>query len=133
VFGPGAANTESVLLEALDDQGARFSGVKVRIDSIAGDGTENLVFGFRDLGSGSILSLDLVHGPGAVAVHQDLSHGAARSAAGQLDTWAGVLGSGDPNCCPSFFLHDTIRFIGGTWRIAAQVSVPASAVPPSQL
>jgi hypothetical protein len=133
VFGPGGAGTEEVVLETLDDQGARFAGVNVRIDSIAGDATQDLVVGFRNLGSGSILSVDMVQGPGVVAVHQDLSHGAARSATGQLDTWAGVVAPGDPNCCPSSFLHDTIRFLDGAWRIAVDVTVPANAVPPSQL
>jgi hypothetical protein len=80
-----------------------------------------------------MLSLDLVQGPGVVAVHQDLYRGVARTTTGQLDTWSAVLAAGDANCCPSSFQHDSIRFVGGAWRLVAAETVTQSAVPPSEL
>jgi hypothetical protein len=133
VFRAGSAGGQSAVLAAADDTGQRFSGVNVRAERVAGDGNVDLVFGFRLLGSGSVLSVDLVQGVGAVAVHSDLNHGAARSAAGQLDTWDATPSPTDASCCPSTFEHDTIRLVQGAWRIVARVSVPAAAVPPSQL
>jgi len=132
VFGPANADRSlPVLLEAFDDTGSRFASIHVRVDSVEGAGAD-LAFGFRDQGSADLLSLDLVGGPGRVAVHQDLYRGVARTGTGQLDTWSAVLAAGDSNG-PSSYQHDTIKYVGGAWRLVSQEAVPPSSVPPSQL
>jgi hypothetical protein len=132
VFRAGPSRIEEVALEGFDDQGSRFSGVKVRVDSVAADGFSDIVFGFRNQGTAQVLSVDVVHGPGMVAVHRDLAKGAARTATGQLDTWSAVLATHGQDCCPKSYEHDTIREVDGAWRIVARASVAPDAVPPSQ-
>lgn len=127
--GPG----QDVVLDAFDDDGSSFTGVNARIDDVAGDGHQQIVFGFRSQGTSERLLVDLVGGDGSVAVHRDLEQGSARTAPGQLDTWSAVLGPTDPECCPSSFEHDTIRYLQGAWRIAAQTSSVPNQVPPSQV
>jgi len=122
VFRGNGAGKEDVVLRAADDQGVRFSAVRVKVDSIAAGGGQDIVFGFH--GQDQSLSVDLVHGSGVVAVHEDLTHGSARSATGQLDTWT--------ETGPSY-RHDTISFDGSTWRVVATASVAPASVPPSQL
>ena len=122
-----------MVLQALDDNGQRFTSVQARVDSVEGDGAADIVFGFRNQGSAEVLSLDLVQGRGVVAVHQDLYRGVARTGTGQLDTWSAVLAAGEPSCCPSAYQHDTVRYTGGAWKLVGEESVASSAVPPSQL
>lgn len=133
VFRSGGGADQTLILEAANDQRVAFSAVKVRVDAIAGDGYQDIAFGFHLPGSSARLLVDVVHGPGTVVVHRDLYDGVARTAPGQLDTWSAVLGPNDANCCPSSYEHDTIRYTSGAWRIVAQASVPPSEVPPSQL
>ena len=149
VFRLTPGGTQQEVLQALDDNGQRFTAVQARVDSVEGGGAgaggggsaggggggsaADIVFGFRNQGSAEMLSLDLVQGPGVVAVHQDLYRGVARTASGQLDTWSAVLAAGDANCCPSAYQHDTVKYVGRTWTLVAEESVPPSAVPPSQL
>ena len=133
VFRLTPRGTHEVVLQALDDNGQRFTSVQARVGSVEGGGAADIVFGFRNQGSAEVLSLDLVQGPGVVAVHQDLYRGVARTGTGQLDTWSAVLAAGEPNCCPSAYQHDTIRYLGGAWKLVGEESVAPSAVPPSQL
>jgi hypothetical protein len=132
VFRMGAGGYQQVVLQALDDNGQRFTSVKARVESVE-SGAADIVFGFRNQGSAEVLSVDLVRGAGVVAVHQDLYRGVARASAGQLDTWSAVLAAGDSNCCPASYQHDTIRFVNGVWELAGAETVSPSAVPPSQL
>ena len=124
---------QDVVLEELDDNAASFTAVNARVDDVAGDGHQQILFGFRSQGTAERLLVDLVTGDGAVSVHRDLVQGSARTAPGQLDTWSAVLGPGDPACCPSSFEHDTVRYVQGAWRIAAQAASPPTEVPPSQV
>jgi hypothetical protein len=130
----GQAGTgQDVVLEALDDNAANFTAVNARVDDVAADGHQQILFGFRSQGTAERLLVDLVTGDGVVSIHRDLVQGSARTAPGQLDTWSAVLGPGDPTCCPSSFEHDTIRYIQGAWRIAAQATSAPNEVPPSQV
>ena len=133
VFRPATSNMEQVVLQAMDEAGDRFSSINVRVDGVTGDGSQDLVFGFRGQGAAAVLAIDLVHGPGVVTVHRDLYRGSARTGGGRLDTWSGVLGAGDSACCPSSYVHDTLRDTGGTWQIADEATVAPSQVPPSQV
>jgi hypothetical protein len=132
VFRGGTGGVQTPVLEAFDDLGQRFAGIKARVESVAGDGTEQIVFGLHNQGSGQVLSVDLVQGTGVVAAHVDASKGAARLSAGQLDIWSAVFQASEANCCPSMFEHATIRDVSG-WKVVARGNVPASQVPPSQL
>jgi hypothetical protein len=132
VFRGGTGGVQTPVLEAFDDPGQRFAAIKARVESVAGDGTEQIVFGLRNQGSGQVLSIDLVQGTGVVAAHIDASKGAGRLSAGQLDVWSAVFQASEPNCCPSMFEHATVRDVNG-WKVVARTNVPASQVPPSQL
>jgi hypothetical protein len=133
VFEPATGTIQQVVLEAFDNDGSRFAGVQVKVDTVEGGGFEDIVFGFRNQGSAEILSIDLVQGPGHVTVHQDLYRGVARTQPGRLDLWSAVLAANDANCCPSSYEHETISYSDGGWRVVVAESVPPSAVPPSQL
>lgn len=115
----------NVVLEARDDDGTRFAAIVVRVLDLSGDGAAEAAFGFRRQGSGDVLAVDVVEGPGSVVVHRELRQGSARVSPGQLDTWDA--------CCAGQHEHQTIRYTQGAWRIVASVKEPSSSVPPSQL
>lgn len=116
----------TVVLSALDPGGTRFSDVKVAVADVSGDGAQEIGFGFHVSGSGQILAVDLVEGPGVVAVHRDLPKGSARISSGQLNTWT------PDTADPSAVIKQIIRFTGGAWRITSSAKEPGPA-PASQL
>ena len=116
----------TVVLSTLDPGGTRFSDVKVAVADVSGDGTQEIGFGFHVAGSGQILAVDLVEGPGMVAVHRDLPKGSARISTGQLNTWT------PDTADPAAVIKQIIRFTGGAWRITSSTKEPGPA-PASQL
>lgn len=119
----GGSGNWKVVLEARDETGAKWSAVTVRALDVSGDGTDEIVFGYR-AASGGALALDLVEGPAQVAVHRDLLAGVARVSPGQLDTWA--------SSSPGSAQHDVIRWQDGAWRLVVRSTVASADVPPSQ-
>lgn len=126
----GTAGSWRVVLDAEDDDGARWKSVAVRVVDVSKDGGEEIVWGFRAR-SGDALAVDLVEGPepGSVTAHVDLKRGSARVSPGQLDTWSHVSGSGSA----ARYQHDVIRWQNNAWRIVSRTQVSGSDVPPSQL
>jgi hypothetical protein len=115
-----------------NDAGDRFAVVRARAVDLTGDGVAEVVFGFRDRGSASILEIDVVQAPGDVVFHQEADKGVAVTRRGELDLYAAQFGPDDPNCCPSSYRRSVVRFTGGAWRAASDRVAP-DAVPPGQL
>jgi hypothetical protein len=124
--GSGGGNWR-VLLQAVDETGAKWSSVTARVLDLSGDGKDEIVVGYRAAsgGSGGALAVDVVEGPAQVAVHRDLAKGVARVSPGQLDTWASSSPAGT-------FQHDVVRWQDGAWRLVLRSQVAAADVPPSQ-
>jgi len=120
----------TVALRAEDADPIEVAGIVVRTEDVSGDGQPEIVFGFRHQGTGQILEVDVVEAPGQVVLHRGLDKGTAAVRPGQIDDWAAQFDADDPNCCPSMFLHSTIRFIDGAWRVAEQQQVDPDQQPP---
>ena len=132
VLRPVGERRYTVVLSALDDGPggpARFSSVDVRTADLSADGTPEIVFGFRNQGSGAILDLDVVDAPGRVVVHRTLDKGRAEAREGRLDDWAAEFGPSDAACCPSRYRHGVVRRTEGAWRLVSSALVPPSDVP----
>ena len=113
------------VLVAVDDAGTRWERVGVRGEDVSGDGQPDLVFGFHLRGARRDLAVDVVDGPGVVGLHRSLPGGSVRVEKSALHGWAALAdGSYD---------HQTYRWIGGSWRIAASDRVARTAVPPSMV
>ena len=136
VFRHGTGKSWSAVLSVTDDTGTRFAHIKVRVGDPAGNGYQQLAFGFLEQGSGAVLSVDLVDGTGVVVVHRRLDHGSARVSTGELDDWSAAPAppaTQQPACCPSTFSHGVVRYTDGAWRLVSASNVSSSAVPPSEL
>jgi hypothetical protein len=133
VFRRQSGSSWTLALAAKDDDGTTYADMRLRSADVSGDGSPDIVFGFRVQGTGQILMVDVVEGPGEVVVHRELSKGSVRVSSGQLDDWSANLGPDDPSCCPSSYTHGEVRKVSGAWRLVRQTSVPPDDVPPSQL
>lgn len=123
-------------LVADDPTGEAFSDVKVAQADLTGDGPSELVVGFHRLGSGAILAYDLVtYAAGdvpRVAAHPDEPIlGSVTVAPGAVEEYGARYPNNEPTCCPPFFLHRSIRFVDGFFRVAAEEPVGTQEVPPS--
>ena len=125
-MGSGGAVWKSVL-EAVDPDGSRWQSVVGVAVDLSDDGGDEVVFGFRGVGS-SLLGVDLVEAPGKVTAHRYLSRGSGRVSTGQLNTWSATGASAS-----SPFDHDVIRWVDGGWRVVLRSQTAAADVPPSQL
>jgi hypothetical protein len=130
VFRRLAGNQWVVALAAEDQDRIEWAGVVVKAEDASGDGQPEIVFGFRHQGTGQILELDVVGAPGEVVLHRELDKGTAQVRPGQIDDWSAQFAPEDANCCPSSFLHSTIRFAEGAWRVVAQEQVDPNSQPP---
>lgn len=126
VFRHAGGQQWRLVLRVTDETGSRFAGVGVRVEDVSDDGAPEIAFGFRMVADDA-LAVDLVEGPGNVAVHRDLALGRARVSIGQLDLWRAVTPGG------STYAHEVIRYQGGAWRMVSSSTVRGSDVPPSQL
>ena len=126
-----AGGVETPVLSAVgQDEWATVTTGTVDLDD---DGGDELLFGFRTMGTGDYLSIDIVSGGAVVAHVAELAQGSAQFVAGRLDTWSAVYGPDDPNCCPSSILHQSIEYSGNGYRVVAAESLPPDAGQPSQL
>jgi hypothetical protein len=124
VFRQRGDGTVERILQANDLDGQRFGDVRTSVADVSGDGTDDVVFAFYRLGSGEVLSVDLVESPGRVTVHRDYPYGSARASRGQLDGWAD-LGKLTP--ATSLLGHETIRFTGDAWHVATFETTTSTA------
>lgn len=125
IFRRGSGQQWTLVLRAGDESGTQYTDIRARVEDVSGDGTGEIAVGFRRVGASAVLDVDLVEGPGVVAVHRELPRGAARVSSGQLDTWRRLDSSR--------FSHEVIQFRDRAWRIVGSAVVPAGDVPPSQL
>jgi hypothetical protein len=126
-------------LGAEDPGATQWSGVTLKPVDLTGDGSPELVVGFRFQGSGSILGTDVVTyfaGDPAphVAAHPDeASHGAMVVGTQLLDEYTAEFPNGEPDCCPPFFRHRIVRWDGSVFRAKTVANVDPGAVPPSDV
>jgi hypothetical protein len=121
------------VLVASDSDASRFGSVRARTEDLTADGTPEVVFGFRGVGTGGILQVDVVAAPGDVVLHRDLDKGDAAVRDGKLETWEAQFLAEDPNCCPSAFLYTAFEYRDDRWQVADRRTVPADAPRRGQL
>ncbi|MGI8793767.1 MAG: hypothetical protein ACR2H3_11425 [Acidimicrobiales bacterium] len=110
-------------LAANDDSAARWSEVKAKVvEGPSGSNDQMIGFGFK--ARNGALAFDLVR-QAAVGLHLDLAQGSVRLSRAQVDAWAAQA---DGN-----FLHRTIGWVSGVWRVLRTETVPARLVPPSHV
>lgn len=91
-----------------------------------GDGTSDLVFGWRD-GSG-LLGVDIVELRGdsvAVTLHLSLVDGRLTAGDGQIDAWNGVRAPGEATA--TSWDHQIYTKVGGRWTVSSEIDTS----PPS--
>ena len=113
MYRTGVPATADEVLEAPDDDANSFTAVKAVVADVAGDGHQEVAFGFHQQGSGGILAVDLVGADGSVVVHRDYGGGSAKAQKGQLDGW----GSDSPSTGP--YTHEVIEYRSAAWRIVS--------------
>jgi hypothetical protein len=125
-------------LEAKDLNGSLWDGASIKSLDLTGDGEPELLAGFRYLGSGFILSYDIVTFPlggvPRVAAHPTASdHGSVTATTGRLDEYSAQYPNGEPECCPAYFQHRLIRYDGTVFRamvLGHTASAPGQDWPP---
>lgn len=135
VLRAAGAGTWEVVLAAVDDGPdgpSRFRAVTVVSADVSGDGAGDLVVGFRDQGTSGLLEVDVVEPPGRVTLHRSWEVGEALAERGRLHGWAASYGAGDARCCPSAWVHETIGYADGAWRLLAVDEEQRSAPPEGQ-
>jgi hypothetical protein len=125
-------------LVAADPTGERWSDVNVLTSDLTGDAVAELVVGFRGVDEAQTLEYDVVgydqDGLPLVLAHPDPSaRGAVVVTAGQLQDYGAQYPNGEPACCPPSYLHRTIAYDGGFFRVVTSETVPPNVVPASQL
>src|SRR4051812_35288229 len=92
------------LLSYTDTAGDTVTEITGRSAPLSGAG-EDIIFAYRNQGTGDILSYDIVgtSSDPTVLAHREISHGTATlDGASILDTEA-KYPNGEPNCCPAYF------------------------------
>ena len=125
-------------LQASDPTGERWIDVNVLATDLTADAVPELLVGFRGVGDIQPLEYDIVgydpSGLPLVLAHPDPSaRGAVVVAAGQLQDYGAEYPNGEPACCPPSYLHRTIVYDAGFFRVIASETVAPSVVPASQL
>jgi hypothetical protein len=125
-------------LQASDPTGERWIDVNVLATDLTADAVPELLVGFRGVGDIQPLEYDIVgydpSGLPVVLAHPDPSaRGAVVVAAGQLQDYGAEYPNGEPACCPPSYLHRTIVYDAGFFRVIASETVAPSVVPASQL
>jgi hypothetical protein len=117
-------------LQYKDDDAGLIFDINVLPSDLTGDGRPELVFGFHFTGSGSLLGYDVVTGTPAgapaVAVHRELSHGAAQVSEGGITDYDARYPNNEPNCCPAYVQQSTVSEHGGAWFVTEVARVDAA-------
>jgi hypothetical protein len=117
----------TTVLAASDDNGSKWSSIRVAADDVSGDGNPEIGFGFHLKGPQQALAVDLVEAPGRVVVHLDLPKGSAKVDPGRLDTWsAGTAGD-------QTVTHSVIQVADGAYRRTSTMEERRAELPPSEL
>ncbi len=94
---------------------------------------QELVVGFRNIGTGGFLQLEVIGAAGTVVASDTVDQGRAIVAAGVIDTWAAQYGPSDPNCCPGTYVEQQIVFDAGSFRlVTGRPRVRAASAPAGQ-
>ncbi len=126
-----AGDQATIQLVTLDDNAANFVSIGARVLDLTGDGADEIVFGFRSIGTGKYLDLDIVGGQAKVIGHRSLDRGAVRITGNKLESWSALFAPTDADCCPSQAEHSVVRFSDGTLRVEGLQIVPSTQVPAS--
>ena len=125
-------------LRADDAAGELWSDVNVLALDLTADGVSELVVGFRGTDARQTLEYDIV-GYGqdnlpVVLAHPDpAARGVVLAGGGAIAEYAAQYPNGEPDCCPASYLHRTIAFVDGFFRVTLTEPVSPTLVPPSQL
>jgi hypothetical protein len=118
------------------DPGPLYADVKAEIGDVTGDGSPELLVGYRSEGTGQILDIDIVgttaDGTPHVLAHTQLYKGSAKIKGGKLLTWMPVYKKTDANCCPTWIRRDVVRYEGGKFVVHKGKKVPTAQanIPP---
>ncbi len=128
-----AGNQATIQLAVLDDSAVNFASIGVRVVDLTGDGADEIVFGFRSLGTGKYLDIDFVGGKATVIGHRSLDHGSVKITNGKFEAWSALFAPTDADCCPSKAEHSAVGFADGSLRLIEVEIVPSAQVPASEL
>lgn len=123
----------------MGEAGPLYAGVTARAADVTDDGHDELVIGYRNEGTGSILDLDIVMtddaGAPYVVAHDELYKGSVVFRDGHLVAFTPVYERHDGNCCPTWVARDVLRSRDGRLEVdrVAKVRTQRIDVPPSQL
>jgi len=123
----------------MGEPGPLYAAVTARAADVTDDGRDELVIGYRDEGTGSMLDLDVVMtdtaGVPYVAAHDELYKGSVVFRDGHLVTFTPVYKRHDGNCCPTWVARDVLRYHDGRLEVdrVAKIRTQRIDVPPSQL
>ncbi|HEY7660973.1 MAG TPA: hypothetical protein VIC58_10285 [Actinomycetota bacterium] len=136
-FVPAAAGWVE-WLEASDPAGEQWVDVNILETDLTGDGVMELLVGFRGIGETQMLDVDIVGYTQAnlpvVMAHPDPAiRGSVVASAGAIQEYSAQYPAGEPVCCPPSYLHQTIGYEDGFFRVLASETVLVTAVPLSQL
>ena len=122
-----------VALGLPEDQNPLFANVSVKSADVTGDGTPELLVGYRSGGTGQFEAYDvLTYEPGGelkVAAHRQGLHKGSVA----LDGTSIVDYSADeqsPECCPTKARRTAIAFANGAFRVTEVTDVPIDQQPP---
>ena len=121
-----------------DAAGELWSDVNVLALDLTADGVSELVVGFRGTDARQTLEYDIV-GYGqdnlpVVLAHPDpAARGVVVAGGGAIQEYAAQYPNGEADCCPPSYLHRTIAFVDGFFRVTLTDTVLPTLVPRSQL
>ena len=101
--------------------GPLFANVTGTFEDVTGDGFDDLVLGYRSEGTGHFLDVDVIaaaaDGTPEVLGHDLLDHGVVRVRPGRLVVFTPEYRRGDGNCCPTWIVRSTVRFVDGNFQV----------------
>ncbi len=128
VIGGDEAELLEPVLSAVDQFDRAWESVGVQTVDLSGDEVPEVLLGFRTAGSGNFLEVDVVANDGQVVLHRSLHHGEALYFSGVYADYAAVSDPDEPNCCPSEFTFETLRYSEGRWSLSDSTVVDADQV-----
>ena len=122
----------------LDPTGETWVDVSVVEADLTGDGVGELLVGFRRTDEAQTLDVDVVgYGqdnlPVVLAHPEPAPRGVVVLTGGAFHEYVAQYPNGEPVCCPSAYLRQTIAFEDGFFRVTEAVTVSPNVVPTSQV
>jgi hypothetical protein len=121
------------------EAGPVFAQVTAKAADVTGDGSDELLLGYRNEGTGMILDVDVVGtddaGTPRVLAHDELYKGSVVIRDGHFVAYTPVYRRADANCCPTWVARDVLRYDDGAFTVARidRTRTRRAHVPPSQL